>query len=310
MKNNLLSIDRRTLLGGLAAMTMSTTTVPFGNAADAPAAKYPVAMFGKVFKNHTYKQLAEILRIVDADGVEATIRRDGHIDPGRSGYGDEIRQMVSTLKQADKQILIAATDVNEASPASRELLTRLRDADVMFYRLGYYRYAGDLPLMDQLKRFADQAKALAALNEELGMVGIYQNHASGDQVGSLIWDLAILFDGISKEHLGVALDLRHLRVEISGSFETAIEAIGPHIRSVYLKDAKRIGPSPDDVVEVPLGEGMANAKLFQTVMRWVDPAPICVHVEYFGQDPIALGDDAAVIQANKTDIATARSWLA
>ena len=270
---------------------------------------YPVAIFGKVFQKHSFEQLANILEIVQADGVEATIRSGGHIDPSKLGYENEIDSMIDALTKRGKRLLIAATDINEVTPANIRLLQALTASGVQYYRMGYYKYDSKGSLMRQAEEFALKAKELAQLNRELKLVGLYQNHAGKDYVGSLLWDLAVVLKDVPAEDLGVALDLRHLRAEISGSYRTAISAIGPHLRSIYLKDTRRMDLRGDELEEVALGDGLVTSELFLNVWQLVAPAPLSVHVEYFGQKPYDVDKAQIVIDAYKSDVATLRKWM-
>ncbi len=46
---------------------------------------------------------------------------------------------------------------------------------------------------------------------------------------------------IDRKHLGVALDLRHLRAEIRGAYGNAIEAVRDKLVSVFVKDTSVVG---------------------------------------------------------------------
>ena len=306
-------MDRRQFIVNAGSLAMTTHLLTKADrtllADDVNQEKFPVAIFGKVFQKHSFTQLADVLEQTDADGVEATIRSGGHVDPEAKDFRPQLAKLVSTLADRGKRLLIAATDVNEVTPANRELLRILADNGVKHYRLGYWRYEPGTPMIEQTRVFAAKAKELAALNHELGLVGLYQNHAGKDYVGSLIWDLAIVFQDVPVRDLGVALDLRHLRAEIGGSYLTAVNAIRLYLRSVYLKDTKRVSEDGQELEEVPLGKGMVNRALFKDVWKSIAPAPISVHVEYLGQKPHEPGKDAVVIDAYKNDVATLRAWM-
>ena len=81
------------------------------------------------------------------------------------------------------------------------------------------------------------ARDLAAMNKAIGIQGLYQNHSGGRYLGALAWDAAYMLDGIDPDVLGVALDLRHLRTDTGSSWKTAVQALRPHVRSIYVKDA-------------------------------------------------------------------------
>jgi sugar phosphate isomerase/epimerase len=300
---------RRQFLHQLACVTSATAAFQaFPSCADeAKSSPFPIAIFAKVLQSHTFAELADAVAEMGADGVEATVRNGGHIEPVKAA--DQVPQMVEALAKQGKRLLIAASDVNQVSPDTERLLHALKDNGVVYYRMGYLKYVPGTEPLAQVRNFAAKAKELNDLNRELGLVGLYQNHAGKDNVGNLVWDLAILLEGIPPEHLGVALDLRHLRAEIGGSYQAAVEAIRPNLRSVYLKDTKRIGDNGDKLQEVPLGQGMVNRELFRDAWQSIKPAPLAVHVEYFGQKPIPVSKAAPVIAAYKDDIATLRSWM-
>ncbi len=306
-------MHRRNFIGrtvGFAAAVAAQSSLPIAHAAvESTEPKYPLAIFGKVFKTHSFDQLADALVTMNADGVEATIRSGGHIEPKQAD--EQVPKLVDALAKRGKRVLIAASDVTSPDTASQQLLKTLRDNGIAYYRMGHYKYRSGKPLKDQVESFAKQARDLAVLNQELGVVGLYQNHAGVDYVGSLIWDMVYLLDNVPVEHLGVALDLRHLRVEIGNSYMAAVNAIRPHLRSVFMKDALAVVPDVGRPKsrEVALGKGMVNRELFRDVWKSVKPAPLSIHVEYFGQDPIPPAKADVVVDAYRNDVQTLRSWM-
>lgn len=304
-------MERRDFFQRLLCASYAATLVPqsaAGNDAATPDQQFPIAIFAKVFQSHTFAELAAVVAETNADGIEATIRGGGHIEPANAE--SQVPEMVAALAKRDKRLLIAATDINHVSSDSERLLKTLSDHGVTYYRTGYFKYRPGVPLLSQVRAFSRQVNELAELNRTLGMTALYQNHAGKDYVGNLIWDLAILLDDVSPEHFGVALDLRHLRAEIGGSYQVAVEAIRPNLRTIYLKDTSRTGVDGSQLKEVPLGTGMVTRDLFANAWRSMRPAPLAVHVEYLGQRPIAVSDQKQVVDAYRRDVATLRSWMA
>jgi hypothetical protein len=271
---------------------------------------FPIAIFTKVFQLQSFRALSDAVTEVGADGIEATIRSKGQIDPEQAEV--QIPKLVEALAKNKKRLLIAATDINEADKRTEKILTILRDHDVRYYRMGYYRYQKSnhtRSMLQEVRNAAAKAKDLAAMSRELGVSGLYQNHYGKDYVGSLIWDLAILLEGIDRQDMGIALDLRHLRGEISGSYETAVNVVRPHLRTIYLKDTRREGPKDSTLNDVPLGEGLVSRELFRDAFQSITPVPISLHVEYFGQNPIPTDKLPPVIDAYLRDLATLRGWM-
>jgi len=311
------NMERRNFLRQMGCLTtvasLANLNASLALAQHNTAQSFPLAIFSKVFKNHSFDQLADSVVEMDADGVEATIRDGGHIEPNKAE--SQVPELVAALTKRNKRLLIAASDINATGPDSVRLLKTLRENGVTHYRMGYYKYRSGTSMLDQARAFAAKAKELADLNRELGMTGLYQNHFGNGYVGNLLWDLAIVMEGISPDVMGIAIDLRHLRAEISGSYQSALDSVRANLSSVYLKDTRRIGESRagdtrDMLDDVPLGEGMVNRELFRNAWQSLNPVPLSVHVEYFGQNPIAPDKIGPIVEAYKRDVATLRSWMA
>ena len=117
---------------------------------------------------------------------------------------------------------------------AEEYVNQLAKNQIPFFRMKYYRYDFAKPILPQLDGFAKQASELAALCKSLGVVGLYQNHAGKNYVGAALWDLQQVLQAIDKEHLAVALDIRHTTLELSQSYLAGYSMIRPprkgHIR--------------------------------------------------------------------------------
>jgi len=277
-------------------------------AQELPAGQWPVAIFTKVFQRHSYDQLADVVAEIAADGIEAPIRRGGHIEPQH--VAQELPKMVASLAKVQKRVLLAATDITTDGEATAVVLKTLRDNGVTHYRTGYYQYNDRASRLEQVRRFADQAKALADLNQQIGIMGVYQNHAGDGYLGNVIWDLAMLLEPIDPRWLGVALDLRHLRAEIGVSWRSMIELIRPHVGTVFAKNSTWTVNGKPQLVNVPLGDGMVDRDMFRRVWgSMTQPAPLSVHVEYLGQEPLKVGETSAMIAACARDVSLFRTWI-
>lgn len=293
---------------GFASAAAATGARCFGAAA-AKRYEAPIAVFEKVFEALNYDELADALDQIGADGVEATIRPNGHIKP--EAAAEEVPKMQAALGKRGKRIVIAATDVRRAEePLAATLLKTLKANGVSVYRMGHYSFDLDRPLKPQLNDFAQQAKGLAALNKEIGIQGLYQNHSGGKYVGALIWDAVRMLDGIEPDALGLALDTRHLIRDTGSSWKTALAACKPHIRAIYVKDGLWYGPRGDQYKDVPLDTGFVNASIFREIRRGLPPLPLCIHMEWLGYRVFPKHEIPDAIKAYQRDLAALRRWLA
>lgn len=298
---------RRQFLAGLAAASAGVAGAGFARADHAPS-DWPIAIFEKVFEKLSYDELAEALVQMGADGIEATIRPGGHIEPRAAA--DEAAKMAESLRKHDKRIVIAATDIRSIdSPHAESLLKTFKSLGIRHYRLGYYLFDLAKALKPQVVEAAAQLRTLVAVNRELGLQALYQNHAGERYLGALGWDLAQLLEGIDPAAVGVALDLRHLRADAGTSWKTAAALLKPHVRSIYVKDATWTGPRGDALRDVPLNTGFVTKDVFDFVRRGLSPMPLCLHVEHLGYRAFEKHEIPAAIKAHRADLAVLRQWM-
>ncbi len=270
---------------------------------------WPIAIFEKVLERLSYEELADAVVEMGADGVEATIRPRGHIEP--AGAADEVPKMAAAMESRGKRVIIAATGVTSVdSPHAEVLLKTFQAVGISHYRTGYYYYDHSRPIKQQVVEFSAQAKELAAMNRSFGLQGLYQTHAGARYLGAMGWDLALMLDGIDPDSFGAAIDLRHIRADSGSSWKTAVQVLKPHVRSIYVKDAVWKGERSDQLENVPVDTGFVTNEIFDFVRRDLPPMPLCIHMEHMGYRVFEKHEIPGAIRAHQADIAALRRWMA
>lgn len=245
-------------------------------ARSAAAAPFSVAFFEKPLQFLNYRELGEVLGEIGFDGIEATVRKGGHIEPERAL--DELPRCVEDLKLAGRRILVMATSIGRVDqPGTEALLRTASRLGIKRYRMSGLSYAADKPIREQLDDHRMRLQELAALNRELGLTGLYQNHAGSKNVGGPIWDLDYLMRDINPDHLGVAYDIRHAMVEGSSAWPITLKMIRSRVRCFYVKDFVFAGARPKNV---PMGTGIVGKRFYETIRRWDERYPISIHAPY------------------------------
>ena len=292
-------------LGGAALATMGQRAL----ASETTWKQQPLAVFEKVFEGLDYEAFAEAMQAIGATGPEATIRPGGHIEPHAAA--DEVPKMSAALRSRGCRIVIAATHIRRADePSTESLLRTFKKEGITHYRMGYYTLDPKGSLKKQVANYAAQAKDLAAMNAEFGIQGLYQNHSGARYLGALGWDTAFMLDGIPPDHIGVALDLRHMRADTGTSWKTMVNVLKPHVRSIYIKDAIWSGPRTDRLKDVPVDSGFVNDDVFEFAREGLKPVPLCLHMEHMGYRIFEKHEIPAAIEAHRKDIAAIHSWMA
>jgi len=298
----------RPLLAGqptAAAASGVATAASAAVASSDEAAGNPLCIFTKPFNSLSAGQIGERCAALGFQGLEAPIRKGGHIEP--EAVADQLPAFVEALQQHQQQILVLTSDVNDPrDPVNRRVLQTASDLGVKYYRLKYFRYDESRPLLGQIDEWARQLKELAELNRELGITGVYQNHAGRGYFGAAIWDLQRALQEIDPQHLGVAFDIRHATAEAGMNWAINFGVIQPHVRVVYVKDFQwQDGQSRP--VNVPLGEGRVDHSFFRMLAATGFRGPISLHEEYLDHRDPALVEQHW--QAIAGDMTTLKSWL-
>lgn len=291
------------IAGGLAAAGLSHTS----QAADeGPASKRrnPICVFTKPFNSLSFDELAERIAEMGFDGIEAPIRPGGHIEP--EAAPDELPKLVEALKKRGLEITVLTSNVNDPNdPVNERVLRTAASLGVRRYRMRYFKYDIKQPILQQLDSWRPQIRELAALNAELGITAVYQNHAGRNYCGAALWDLQRLLDRIPASQVGVAFDIRHATVEGTMSWPVTFHMLRPHIDTVYVKDFRWNGVKP---VNVPLGEGNISPEFFKLLTASNFTGPISLHEEYLDhRKPELVPEHLAAI---KRDFETLQSLMA
>ncbi|MHC4877460.1 MAG: sugar phosphate isomerase/epimerase family protein [Planctomycetota bacterium] len=293
---------RRDFLRTTAAGLLAVGTAQFA-AAEKNKRSNPICVFTKPFNSISFDELADRIAEMGFDGIEAPIRPGGHIEPEQ--VPDELPKLVDALRKRDLEITVLTSSINDPSdPVSERVLRTASGLGIKRYRMKYFHYDFSKPILPQLDGWRPQLKELAALNAELGMTAVYQNHAGVRYVGAALWDLPRLLEGIDIKHIGVAYDIRHATVEGGMAWPATFHMIRPHIDTVYVKDFVWGDKRPKNV---PLGEGRISSDFFRMLADSNFNGPISLHEEYLDHRNPSLVPQH--LEAISRDFQTLKSML-
>ncbi|MCL4201717.1 MAG: sugar phosphate isomerase/epimerase [Pirellulaceae bacterium] len=294
-------ISRRGFLAGsLATAALATWPKPT-SAAEVEPAKNPICAFTKFLGPLSYPQLAETIARLGFDGVEATVRAKGQVLPERAE--EDLPKLVEALAKHGLELTIMTTSVTRADQPTDEKLLRLAAGlGVKRYRMGYYTYDLDRPVKPQLDAVRPVVRELAAMNREIGIQGLYQNHAGARYVGATVWDFQSLIDEIPVAEIGFAFDIRHAVAEAGLAWPVLQNVAEPHLGAVCVKDFRWEGNQPENV---PLGQGRVDRNFLRRCQQAAFQGPFSLHIEYLEQ-----ADVEPNIEALGQDLATLKQWIA
>ena len=242
--------------------------------------KLHLSVFSKHLQFLDYAEMGKMAAEIGFDGVDLTVRPNGHVEP--ENVEQDLPRALEAMDRAGIAPLMMASGVNDPSdPVHQVVLKTAAKYGMKYYRMAYFRYTKEGSIPDDVQVFQKQSTALGALNNELGLIGCYQNHA-GNYVGASMFELYEIFKNADKQSTGLQYDIRHATVEGGRSWETGLRLVYPRIKTIALKDFRweqRDGKW--ETINVPMGEGMVDfKKYFGLLKKYQVKVPASLHLEY------------------------------
>jgi sugar phosphate isomerase/epimerase len=209
--------------------------------------------------------------------------------------------LVEALKKNGLEILVMATSIARVDqPHAEDTLRTAAALGIKIYRLAGMRYDLKKPILPQLDAIRPQLAELAALNRELGITAVYQNHAGSANVGGPIWDLHYLMKDLDPKEIAIAYDIRHAMVEGSSAWPVSFNLVRPRVKAVYVKDFVFEGAKAKNV---PMGDGIVGEKFFQALKQSGYDGPISIHSPYLRpQNKSEALTSAGALKADLTEV--------
>jgi sugar phosphate isomerase/epimerase len=268
--------------------------------------RLPIVIFSKAYQplKLSFDDAAEFTVQSGLDGVDSPVRPDGEIKPER--VADELPAYVEALRRRHLRMPYLTTAITGPdSPEAETLLRTARKLGIERYRLGFITRRDDAAWPQQLNEVRAHLKDLAALNKEIGIGAVMQNHSPSGHayVGGNLDELRQILEGFDAEQVGVAFDIAHA-VNVHGQdWRPRFQKLQPHLRVVYVKDTDR------DKHFVPLGQGEVGSTGYFKLLKQIGfQAPISLHIEYDGGAQPQTRP--ALLKAVQASLAVLRTWLA
>ena len=284
MKENDIAIPRRTFTKLSAAAIGSLPLMGFHNPlfknATPPKEALSVSLFSKHLQFLDYNEMAAATAEMGFDGLDLTVRPKGHVLPEK--VADDLPSVVAAMKKYGLNPGMMTTNVwNAGNSEERLILETASSLGFTHYRTAWLKYPEDRTIMQSQEIYGQEAAALELVNNELRLIGCYQNHA-GNHVGAPIWDLPPILESTNNKHLGCQYDIRHAVVEGGSSWELGLRRIRSFIKSIVIKDFKwgKVDGKWQPI-NTPLGEGMVDFdRYFSLLKKYEINVPVSLHLEY------------------------------
>jgi L-ribulose-5-phosphate 3-epimerase len=299
---------------GLAGLS----TIPFSRnaiAAVPSSGDFTLNIFSKNLHWLDYAEMAATAADLGFDGVDLTVRSEGHVLPER--VAEDLPKAVEAVRKVGLQVHMITTGIKSSTePYTENILKTASSLGIPYYRMGWLEYDASKTMEENLNSFRQQLKDLAELNKKYNIHGGYQNH-SGTSFGSPVWDLWMILKDMDPRWIGSQYDILHAMVEGANAWQLGLKLLKSHIRTLDIKDfVWQKSESKWKMQVVPLGEGMVD---YNKYLRWLKEynvhGPFSMHFEY----PLGGAENGArlltmrkedVLMAIKRDVGVFRRMLA
>jgi sugar phosphate isomerase/epimerase len=275
-----------------------------------PGVVPPTLVFSKVYQELklNFQQGAEVTAEAGFKGIDCPVRPGGEIEPEQAA--DAMPRYAEALaKHGTRMQLVTSGILGVDSPNARDILAAAKKLDIHYYRLGFWYYrSAEAAEREKLRAdIRSRLKELAAMNKELGVCALFQNHSSDNDktkgpVGADLTEVHELVREFSSGQIAVAFDLGHAIISHGDAWHEHFERLKDHIRVVYIKDVQRPAKF------VPFGQGeFGHTDFFQRLIKMHYSAPLSIHIEY-PWAPQGKQTRTALVQTLKESRQTLEQW--
>ncbi|MEO6803408.1 MAG: sugar phosphate isomerase/epimerase family protein [Granulicella sp.] len=309
----------------------SGQSAPKESVAGSTPGKLKIAVFSKHLQWVSIAEAAAIAKEIGFDGIDLTVRSGGHVEPAR--VQQDLPAAVEAIHKAGLEIPMITTDINSATmPHAEIILKTAGQLGIDRYRWGGLKYQPNQPIATQLENLKPKMLALAELNRQAQVCGMYHTHSGPGMIGASIWDVWLLFRDLDPKWIGINYDIGHATVEGGyGGWIASAKLVKDYMRGICLKDFlwernpkfATHADSNDKSLEgayVPgwcaIGEGMVNFPgFFEIVKANSFSGPVQLHFEYPGLGGAEDGHKTLtiprkqVIDTMRTDLNAVRGYM-
>jgi L-ribulose-5-phosphate 3-epimerase len=262
--------------------------------------KLKICVFSKHFQWTDVKETAAIAKDLGFDGVDLTVRKGGHVLPERAE--SDLPKAVETVRGMGLEVPMITTGIADAAtPYAGAVLKTANRLGIRHYRWGGLLYQPNKGIPEQLNELKPRMKALADLNKEHQVCGMYHTHSGPGLVGAPIWDLWTMFQDLDPRWMGINYDIGHATVEGGyGGWIASSRVVKDYMRGIALKDFKWAQNQGSSTHHDPFdksldaegawgphwcatGQGMVNLPGFFVIVKANRfSGPVQLHFEYPG----------------------------
>jgi len=245
-------------------------------------------VFSKHLQNLGAKELGRTLAELGVDGVDLTVRTNGHVEP--SQVREELPRFRDTLAEEGMKICMVTTGIVENDDEARDIVETAGKLELGYLKLGYWQYDGFGKYDQRAKTVKSALADLQPLFSDNGVKAGFHTH-SGRFMGLNANHVLRLIEDCDPEVIGVYYDAGHSTIEGSDSgWLMDLDVAKQRVFMVAVKDMAwfregSMNESRKGWVRkmVPMDAGLTNWPEFTKCLKQMQfEGPLSFHAEYQG----------------------------
>ena len=239
-----------------------------------------LCLFSKPVPQLNWKELAESTKRAGFDGIDLTVRSEGHVLPEHAET--DLPKAVEAIRKAGLKVPMITTELLSADdPTARPIINTASKLHIPYLKPGYYKYKL-VNVQQEVAEAGRQFRTLVDLAKDHGIQVGYHNHPH--YIGEAIWDMARAIEPLDPHWSGYYYDLCQATIEGGESgWRVSTNLVTPRLKMVAAKDFlwKQTAPHRWRAVVCPMGEGMSRWKEFFQILAKTDfHGPVSYQHEY------------------------------
>jgi len=305
------SSRRKFLKSGLISLAPMALANPVASS-QSRSKKPSICLFSKPLQALNPKELAEFCVTLGVEGVDLTVREEGHVLPEH--VTRDLPSAVRTLGASGLKVsMITTSIVDPDDVATVPIIQTAGELGIPFLKLGYYHYQQFNDIPATLQQVRKRVQAIGELCRRHKIQAGFHNH-SGAYVGAALWDLQEILRGVPEDCVGSYFDGAHATVEGGeAGWRIGMNLLLKRIKMVAVKDfrwQRTSGKKYSEPEFGPLGEGDVHwDEIFGLLKKESFSGPISLHVEYTAAQDNSRKEQDRVMKLMKKDLSILQNAL-
>ncbi|XHR95984.1 sugar phosphate isomerase/epimerase family protein [Mucilaginibacter sp. UC70_90] len=196
--------------------------------------KIKVSIFSKHMHWLNYADMAVLTAQLGFDGIDLTVRPDGHVLPER--VADDLPKAVEAIEKAGLKVYTIVTNIKTADEKYTEPILKTASAlSIKYYRTAWFNYDKATSVPANIRAINKQLAGLAGSIKSMACTAVIKTTPAICLAASQ-WDLWLSLEGLDPNNIGCQYDVRHATTEGADTWPVTPDLLKAYSKTINVKD--------------------------------------------------------------------------